>query len=128
MFFATPILHSYIKRSSIWSRFTAEKMKFSSTDFLSKCDQIRSFHQLWLHLLNISLMENFFFLQWRFFLGLLTKVRTQSQRNISVHQTALFTTSLKTWSKEEHIFKWKSKVMQTSSTLFLAVVQISYLF
>ena len=34
---------------------TAEKMKFPIKDFLSKCDQIRSF------LLKKSLMENFIF-------------------------------------------------------------------
>ena len=29
-------------------------------DFFSKCDQIRSFLQIWLHLLKKSLMENIF--------------------------------------------------------------------
>ena len=36
-------------------------MNFSIEDFLSKCDQIRNFLQIWLHLLNKSLMENFIF-------------------------------------------------------------------
>ena len=36
-------------------------MKFSIEDFLSKCDQIRSFLGIWLHLLKKSLMENFIF-------------------------------------------------------------------
>ena len=40
-------------------RFTVQKMKFSIKDFSSKCDQIRSFLQIWSHLLNKSLMENF---------------------------------------------------------------------
>ena len=40
---------------------TAQKMKFSSKDFFSKCDQIRSFLQIWSHLLKKSLMENFIF-------------------------------------------------------------------
>ena len=35
-----------------------QKMKFSIKDFFSKCDQIRSFLQIWLHLLKKSLMEN----------------------------------------------------------------------
>ena len=39
--------------------FTAQKMRFSVKDFFSKCDQIRSFLQIWSHLLNKSLMENF---------------------------------------------------------------------
>ena len=36
-------------------------MKFSGKDFFSKCDQIRSFLQIWSHLLKKSLMENFIF-------------------------------------------------------------------
>ena len=38
---------------------TAQKMKFSIKDFFSKCDQIRSFLQIWSHSLKKSLMENF---------------------------------------------------------------------
>ena len=36
-------------------------MKFPIMDFSSKCDQIRSFLRIWLHLLKKSLMENFIF-------------------------------------------------------------------
>ena len=39
---------------------TAQKMKFSSKDFFSKYDQTRSFPRT-IHLLKISLMENFIF-------------------------------------------------------------------
>ena len=39
----------------------AQKLKVSIKDFFSKCDQIRSFLQIWSHLLNTSLMENFIF-------------------------------------------------------------------
>ena len=39
--------------------FIAQKMKFSMKDYLSKCDQIRSFLRIWSHLLKKSLMENF---------------------------------------------------------------------
>ena len=42
---------------------TAQKMKFSIKDFLSKCDQIRRKLRIWLHLLKKSLMENFIFVQ-----------------------------------------------------------------
>ena len=42
--------------------YTAEKVKFSIKDFLSKCDQIRSFQQICSHLLKKSLIENFIFL------------------------------------------------------------------
>ena len=38
-----------------------KKMKFYIKDFLSKCDQIRSFLRIWSHLLKKSLMENFIF-------------------------------------------------------------------
>ena len=38
-----------------------QKMKFSIKDFVSKCDQIRSFLQIWSHLLKKSLMKNFIF-------------------------------------------------------------------
>ena len=41
--------------------FTAQKMKFSIKDFFSKCNQIRSFLQIWSHLLKKSLMKNFIF-------------------------------------------------------------------
>ena len=36
-------------------------MKFSITDFFSKCNQIRKKLWIWLHLLKKSLMENFIF-------------------------------------------------------------------
>ena len=41
--------------------FTTQKLKFSNKDFFSKCQQIRSFIQIWSHLLKKSLMENFSF-------------------------------------------------------------------
>ena len=40
---------------------TAQKMKFSITDFFSKCDQIRRKLRIWSHLLTKSVMENFIF-------------------------------------------------------------------
>ena len=40
---------------------TAQKMRFSIKDLLSKCDQIRSFLRIWSRLLKRSLMENFIF-------------------------------------------------------------------
>ena len=40
---------------------TAQKMKFSIKDFSSTCEQIRSFLQIWSHLLEKSLMKNFIF-------------------------------------------------------------------
>ena len=38
---------------------SAQKMKFSIKNFFSKCDQIRSFMQIWSHLLKKPLIENF---------------------------------------------------------------------
>ena len=40
---------------------TAQKMKFSIKDFISKCDQIRWKLRIWSYLLKNSLMENFIF-------------------------------------------------------------------
>ena len=40
---------------------TTQKVKSPIKDFFSKCDQIRSFLPIWLHLLKKSLMENFIF-------------------------------------------------------------------
>ena len=42
-------------------RITAQKLKFSTKDFSSKCDQIRRKLRILSHLLNKSLMENFIF-------------------------------------------------------------------
>ena len=41
-------------------------MKFFIKDFFGKCDQIRSFLQMWSHLLKKPLMENFIFPQFKF--------------------------------------------------------------
>ena len=41
---------------------TAQKMKFSITDFFSKCDQIRRKLRIWSHLLKESLIEKPYFL------------------------------------------------------------------
>ena len=40
---------------------TAQKMKFLIHGFFNKCDQIRSFLQIWSYLLKKSLMEKFIF-------------------------------------------------------------------
>ena len=40
---------------------TAQEMKFSITDFFSKCDQIPRKLRIWSHLLKKSLIENFIF-------------------------------------------------------------------
>ena len=40
---------------------TAQKMKFSIKDFLSKCDQIHRKLRIWSHLMKKSLTENFIF-------------------------------------------------------------------
>ena len=42
-------------------RITAQKLKFSTKNFFSKCDQIRRKLRIFSHLLNKSLMENFIF-------------------------------------------------------------------
>ena len=58
----------FLKHASVLNRIllnkgvvTAQKMKFSIKNFLSKCYQICSFLRIWSHLLKESLMENFIF-------------------------------------------------------------------
>ena len=41
--------------------YTAQKMKFTITDFFSKCDQIRRKLRIWSHLLKKFVMVNFIF-------------------------------------------------------------------
>ena len=52
----TEIINTYVIINT-----TAQKMKFSITDFFNKCDQIRSFLRIWSHLLKKSVMQNFIF-------------------------------------------------------------------
>ena len=66
-----------IKYLSIY-RNTTQKMKFPIKDFFSKCDQIRSFLQIWSYLLKKSLMENFIFCVVSFLL-LLYSTRSNEQ-------------------------------------------------
>ena len=49
------------KPDFFYHMITAQKMKFSIKDFFSKCDQSRSFLQIWSHLLKKSLMGNSIF-------------------------------------------------------------------
>ena len=49
------------KLDTHWNTHTVQKMKFSITDFFSKCDQIRSLLRIWSHLLKKSWRENFIF-------------------------------------------------------------------
>ena len=44
--------------------FTAQKMKFSIKNFVSKCDQIRSFLRIWSHLWRNPLWKTSFFIQY----------------------------------------------------------------
>ena len=44
-----------------YNNVTAQKMKFSIKDFLSKCDQISSFLRILSQLMKKSLVENFIF-------------------------------------------------------------------
>ena len=55
MMYHNPLLahrHTHARKKE----YTAQKMKFSIKDFFSKYDQIRSFLQIWSHLLKKSLM------------------------------------------------------------------------
>ena len=46
---------------SLLELHTAQKMKFSTKDFFSKCDQIHIFLRIWSHLLKKSLIQKWFF-------------------------------------------------------------------
>ena len=61
-------------------------MKFSIKDFFSKCDQIRSFLRIWLHLLKKSLMETSSFVQCIISISS-EKVRTTQVIDMSLSQT-----------------------------------------
>ena len=54
--FSEQLFYSTLVNGCFWTMqmfiFTAQKMKFSSKDFFSKCDQIRSFLRIWSHLLK----------------------------------------------------------------------------
>ena len=47
------------------NKHCTKKMKFSIKDFFRKCDQIRSFLQIWSHFLKNSLMKSSLLLQWK---------------------------------------------------------------
>ena len=50
-----------LNKSLFLRLYTAQKMKLSVKDCLSKSEQIRIFLRIWSHLLKKSLMENFIF-------------------------------------------------------------------
>ena len=54
---------------------TAQKMKFSITDFFSRCDQIRSILRIWSHLLKKPVIENFIFCSADFFKWIILTVK-----------------------------------------------------
>ena len=61
LFFIPSKLQFSHSNNVLTRNFTAQKMKFSSTDFFSKCDQSRRKLRIWSHLLKKSVMENFIF-------------------------------------------------------------------
>ena len=66
-----PVLKFFCKKSIVLPRWywysvlrrhdAAQKLKFHIKDLFSKCDQIRSFHRIWSHLLKNFSMEIFIF-------------------------------------------------------------------
>ena len=51
--------YGFFINSKVWFMSTAHKMKFSSNNFFSQCDEICSFLRIWSHSLKKYLMENF---------------------------------------------------------------------
>ena len=63
--FGTPLAsfkNVALKQNFYQDLYTAQKMKISTKDFFSKCDQIYCLLQIWSHILKMSVMENFIFL------------------------------------------------------------------
>ena len=58
----TAILSLLQRKTQLFFKLAAQKMKFSIKDLFSKCNQIRKKLRIWSHLLKKSLMENFIFL------------------------------------------------------------------
>ena len=71
-------------------RDTAQKMKFSITDFCSKYGQIRSFLRIWSHLLKKSVMENFIFCVVRVLLVKYIELRLKTWTMLSFYEFWLF--------------------------------------
>ena len=66
---------------------TAQKMKLSIKGFFSKCDQIRSFLRIWLHLLKKKLMEKLFCAVYVFFFFLKKKTKLLVKEIVTTFQT-----------------------------------------
>ena len=83
-------------------------MKFSIKDFLSKCDQIRSFLWIWSHLLKKSLMENITFLY--------SVITAYFVENATIQHLVYFhfvmCTILREFNKKYGWFYWKHKWKQ----------------
>ena len=60
-FFKEPTPLSNFCDETLLRKYTAQKLKFSIKNFISKCDQIRGKLRIWSHLLKKSIMENFIF-------------------------------------------------------------------
>ena len=86
---------------------TAQKMKFSIKDLVSKCDQIRNFLRIWSHLLKKPLMETSFFVQcllklfWSFYYWLWT-IFLQCSGGTFRSQSNTQDESLDIWLSSEH--------------------------
>ena len=85
---------------------TEQKMKFSIMNFCSKCDQIRSFLQIWSHLLKESLMENLIFCTVSVSVSLGQEFSGFVHINISKPKWPYY--SFVTYSRTTDIKKWRS--------------------
>ena len=71
-----------------------QKVKFSITDFFSKCDQIRRKLRIWSHLLKKSLMGNFIFCSVLFYLEeIILQICRGSYFEVSVNEKEEFIVS-----------------------------------
>ena len=90
--------------------YTVQKMKLSLKNFLSKCDQIRSFLRIWIRLLKKSFMENFIFCA--VLLGFFNWIYSYSFYQLhwaQHHFSALLVTLLYVeWKSEVYTIKWRN--------------------
>ena len=94
--------------------YTARKIKFSIEDFCSKCDQIRRNVQIWSHLLQKSLMENFIFCAvlesdfWQVFYKKKLLLKTFTKFKGKYLCCSLFLTKLRLFSLQLYQRPWRS--------------------
>ena len=95
-----PLGKEFLNRSNYYRPCTAQNMIFSTNEFFSKGEEIRSFLQIWSHLLKKSLIENF--------VSLCSVTRIVGLTNTGLgnspfHTNGLFLYPLETLENQKHL-------------------------